>query len=170
MFSSPGRSFHANGAAALQAPHLLFPPDHDEQLVQASRIVEIPEISAGTTINTTSLNSTAAVSSPICESFHGGAVAPESPPDEATDFVAQEREQRENNFAAASATLSLGMSSNREITGLRTTSLKATRLFLSHCWRDVNIKTQKEEMFSHLTKKARLPDPYLSNDEPHSIY
>ena len=137
MFSSPGRSFHANGAAALQAPHLLFPPDHDEQLVQASRIVEIPEISLNRTLNI--------------------AVAPEPPLDEATDFVAQqEREQREKNFAAAAATLSLGMSSNREITGLRTTSLKATRLFLSHCWRDVDIKTQKEEMFSHLTKKARL--------------
>ena len=35
------------------------------------------------------------------------------------------------------------------------TSLKATQLFLSHCWRNVDIKPQKEEMFSYLTEKAR---------------
>ena len=79
-------------------------------------------------------------------------------------FRNKEAKQREINVRA-SVGKSIFRANEEGSSAVIVTSLGAQRLFLSHCWRNVDLKLKKNEMFSHLTEKARLcaPNAYIAS-------
>ena len=74
-------------------------------------------------------------------------------------FRNKEAQQREENVRVSiSCKGVLKATSNKEGSpAVVVTSLLAHKHFLSHCWRNVDLKHRKNDMFSNLTEKARLP-------------
>ena len=166
LLSSPLGSFSDEGV-----PVVSTPPEPDKPL--ETRIVELPSHASSGWNEEPSCKShddaICSISKPKSKFAFGGgnAVAPEPP----SNFNKQERERREKNYKRSASRKNSFIIEGGSNFGEIPVSLKATRLFLSHCWRNVAMKPRKEVMFSHLTERVRIPStPLLLYAPPHRRY
>ena len=173
LLSSPSRSFSDGGAPVVVST--TRPPEPDNKpwkhwstgALEARIVDELPAhaLSSGWNDEPSCKPHDHATSKPKPKpkskfAFGGGnAVAPEPP----KNFNEQERERREKNLTgsvrARKNSLTIAGGSNFGVLSIY--SMKASRLFLSHCWRNIAMKPRKEEMFSHLTESVRIPSTPL---------